>query len=311
MSGNLNLYLKNDKYLTLFENFLVPKDKPIFTIEKEYWMHVLDPSNENVDGLFEYVRKESNGTEWVPNYLIKSPKELTNTIVPPKEFNKIYLMIPKDVSSLEDGIKKYINWGESMEYQDRPSCNRTPWYGLNPTAHEDIMCVELIHDRYFFANNKYKLLYDHTIYGFSFESASDLNGAILNSTLIALFMEFEGRTTYGDGALGLMQYEYEALLTIKPEISARLGENDKKTLRSYFSGENCTSIESIFMEIGTDNPNEIKMDEIKPSRREVDKIVFEKLLKLSEEDQLEVYKSVIILVKRRLEKAKGTKKHFH
>ena len=53
------------------------------------------------------------------------------------------------------------------------------------------------------------------------------------------------------------------------------------------------------------------MDEIKPSRREVDKIVSEKLLKLSEEDQLEVYKSVIILVKRRLEKAKGTKKHFH
>jgi len=232
-------------------------------------------------------------------------------IVPPKELNKIYLMIPKDVSSLNEGIKKFINWGESMEYQDRPSCNRTPWYGLKPSAHEDIMCVELIHDRYFFANNKYNLLYDHTIYGFSLESASDLNGAILNSTLIALFMEFEGRTTYGDGALGLMQYEYEALLTIKPEISARLGENDKRKLRYYFNGEFNTSIDSIFMEIGTTNPNEIKLDEIKPSRREVDKIVFEKILHLSEEEQLEIYKSVINLVKRRLEKAKGIKKGIH
>lgn len=191
-----------------------------------------------------------------------------------------------------------------MEYQARPSCNRAPWYALNLSAREDVMCVELIHDRYFFANNKYKLLYDHTIYGFSFESDSDINGAILNSTLIALFMEFEGRTTYGDGALGLMQYEYEALLTIKPEILARLGTNDKNMLRSYFNGESSPSISSIFAEIGTTNPNEVNMDEIKPSRRKVDKIVFEKILNLSEDEQLEVYKSVVNLVKRRLEKAK-------
>ena len=304
ISGNLNLYLRNDKYLYLFENFLVDKDEPIFTIEKEYWMRVLEFSNEDVNALYEYILEERNGTKWVPNYLIKSPKELNNIIVPPRELNKFYLVIPREESSLKEGIKKYIKWGESMEYQARPSCKRTPWYGLNLSAHEDVMCVELIHDRYFFANNKYKLLYDHTIYGFSFKRDSDINGAILNSTLIALFMEFEGRTTYGDGALGLMQYEYEALLTIKPEILARLRENDKKTLSTYFNGENNTSISSIFAEIGTTDPHEVKMDDIKPSRRKVDKIVFEKILNLSEDEQLEIYKSVVNLVKRRLEKAK-------
>lgn len=311
MSGNLKLYLKNDKYLNLFEESLVSNDTPIFTIEKEYWMHALKASNENLGELFEYIREESNNTIWVPNYLIKSPKELNNIIVPPRELNKIYLIIPKEEPLLKEGIKNYIKWGESMEYHARPSCSRTPWYALNPSAYEDIICVELIHDRYFFANNKYHLLYDHTIYGFSLERDSDINGAILNSTLFALFMEFEGRTTYGDGALGLMQYEYESLLTIKPDVVTQLGEKDKNILRSYFNGEISPSIDSIFVEIGTTNPNEIKMEDIKPSRREVDKIVFEKILHLSEEEQLAVYKGVINLVKRRLEKAKGMENRFH
>jgi len=309
-TGNLLLYLKNEKYLNLFEKFLASIDEPIFTIEKEYWMHVMDSPNDAVDGLFEHFREESNNITWVPNYLIKSPKELTNIVVPPRNLNKIYLIIPKEEYSLKEGIRKYIKWGEMMSYHARPSCSRTPWYALNPSAREDIMCVELIHDRYFFAYNKYKLLYDHTIYGFSFEEASDINGALLNSTLIALFMEFQGRTTYGDGALGLMQYEYETLLTIKPEIVDSLKESDKNILRSYFKGEMSSSLDSIFIEIGTINPNEIRIDEIKPSRRKIDKIVFEKILNLSEEDQLEIYKSVITLVKRRLEKAKGIENLF-
>ena len=311
ISGDLKLYLKNDKNLEIFKDFLVSKEEPVFTTEKEYWMHVLEPSNENVKEKYEYINEESNNITWVPNYLIKSPKELNSIIVPPKELKKIYLHIPPEESLLKDGIKKYINWGESMEYHSRPSCNRTPWYSLNLSAYEDIICVELIHDRYFFAHNKYNLLYDHTNYGFSFEEGSELNGAILNSTLTALFMEFEGRTTYGDGALGLMQYEYESLLTIKPEIVAQLGKKDKDCLRSYFNGGKNPTIDSIFVEIGTSNPNEVNLDEIKPSRRKVDKIVFEKILQLSEEEQSEIYKSIITLVKRRLEKAKGIENRFH
>ena len=218
---------------------------------------------------------------------------------------------PDFSTMLKEGIRNYIKWGESMGYHARPSCNRTPWYALNPSAREDILCVELVHDRYFFARNKYNLLYDHTIYGFSFEDDSDINGAILNSTLFALFMEFEGRTTYGDGALGLMQYEYESLLTIKPEIVAQLGEKDKQGLKSYFNEGLSPSIDSILVEIGASNPHEINLEDVKPSRRMVDKIVLEKILHLSEEEQLEVYKSVLNLVKRRLEKARGTQNRLH
>jgi hypothetical protein len=49
---------------------------------------------------------------------------------------------------------------------------------------------------------------------------------------------------------------------------------------------------------------EIVFDRIMPDRRELDKIVFEALC-LTEEEQLEVYRAVIELVKNRLLKAKS------
>jgi len=50
------------------------------------------------------------------------------------------------------------------------------------------------------------------------------------------------------------------------------------------------------------NPKNVSLDEILPDRRELDKIVFE-VLGLTEQEQLEVYKAVVELVKNRLVKA--------
>jgi hypothetical protein len=51
-------------------------------------------------------------------------------------------------------------------------------------------------------------------------------------------------------------------------------------------------------------PEEVSFDRIMPDRRELDKIVFE-VLGLTEEEQLEVYRAVLELVKNRLLKAKS------
>jgi hypothetical protein len=51
-------------------------------------------------------------------------------------------------------------------------------------------------------------------------------------------------------------------------------------------------------------PEEVSFDRIMPDRRELDKIVFE-ALGLTEEEQLEVYRAVLELVKNRLLKAKS------
>jgi hypothetical protein len=65
---------------------------------------------------------------------------------------------------------------------------------------------------------------------------------------------------------------------------------------------------SIFDEIGADSPEEVSLDKVKPDRRELDKIIMGEILGLTEEEQLEVYRAVIELVKSRIDKAKSVQK---
>lgn len=51
------------------------------------------------------------------------------------------------------------------------------------------------------------------------------------------------------------------------------------------------------------NPEDVSLDKVMPDRRELDRVIFE-ALDLKEEEQLEVYKAVVELVKARLVKAK-------
>ena len=52
------------------------------------------------------------------------------------------------------------------------------------------------------------------------------------------------------------------------------------------------------------NPEKVSFDRIMPDRRELDKIIFD-AIGLTEEEQLEVYRAVLELVKNRLLKAKS------
>lgn len=72
-------------------------------------------------------------------------------------------------------------------------------------------------------------------------------------------------------------------------------------------------IKSIFEELGLPKPNrdlsninpeDVSLDKVLPDRRELDKVIFE-ALGLTEDEQLEVYKAVVELVKWRLAKAQS------
>lgn len=67
-------------------------------------------------------------------------------------------------------------------------------------------------------------------------------------------------------------------------------------------------VSSIFIELGISTPEEVALDKVKPDRRELDKIIMGEILGLTEEEQLEVYRAVVDLVKSRIEKAKSFKK---
>jgi len=59
------------------------------------------------------------------------------------------------------------------------------------------------------------------------------------------------------------------------------------------------------------SPEEVSLDKVKSDRREIDRIVMSEILGLSDEDQLEVYRAVIDLVKSRIEKANSVERKEH
>lgn len=67
-------------------------------------------------------------------------------------------------------------------------------------------------------------------------------------------------------------------------------------------------IGTVFEEIGADDPEDVSLDKIKPDRRELDKIIMGDILGLTEEEQLEVYRAVVRLVRERIERAKSVRR---
>lgn len=246
-------------------------------IEKEFWMH-----------------KDERGN-WIPNYVIKSPKECKSIVVKPENLKYRVLMIHKDKKDLKGTkVLKYIREGERKGYHLRPTCaSRQRWYDLGERPPAPINVNYLINDvarafiGSFWASDDFQEI--HT--------TEDI-APFLNSTLFWLIENLSGRTSFGGGLLKVQTYEFERLLVCKDaEFIQKLSEQ----FRSLCKRE----VESIFSELGANYPSEVSLDKVKPDRRELDKIVMGEILGLTDEEQLEVYRAVIDLVKSRIERAKS------
>jgi len=126
---------------------------------------------------------------------------------------------------------------------------------------------------------------------------------VLNSTLIAFWLEILARQPGGGGApLDVDVYVAAKLLIPKLEdLTKRKSEFEKIGLLER-------DTLTIFQELGANAPTEISFEKVKADRLELDKIVLRDILELSEKEHLEVYKAVVDLVKSRLEKAKSVGK---
>jgi len=129
--------------------------------------------------------------------------------------------------------------------------------------------------------------------------------AILNSTLYILFREIFARASLGLGTLKLEKNDLEKIPIV--DVS-KISIEIRKQLENVLSNLSKREIYSVFEEIGANSPEEVSLDKVKPDRRELDKIVMGEILGLTEEEQLEVYKAVIQLVKERIERAKSVEK---
>ena len=116
-------------------------------------------------------------------------------------------------------------------------------------------------------------------------------------------MEFQ-RAAMGLGAIEATVEEVKQILIINPKV---VKASIKSKLLNTLNRLGQREVNSIFEEFGTFSPEEVSLDKVKPDRRELDRIILGEILGLTDEEQLEVYRAVIDLVKSRIEKAKSVK----
>lgn len=315
--------------------YLTEEEIKRWGIEREFWMHpvkydewlkikdLIPKKDVWIDKNGEYFKQSQYAERyklndvlidgnviWIPNYVIKSPRECESIIVDPKNLKYRVLIIHKDKKELKGtNVLKYIEWGEEQGFHKRPTCaSRQRWYELNEVRGK-LLCMMSLNDRHVFWLNNINAFIDARLYGISlkenYSNKENLLLAILNSSLTALFVELWGRVNLGQGALDVKVYEYGKMPIIDPTI---ITETQLVKINTILNAISKRKIGSIFEELNAKDQNEVSLDRIDPNRKVLDTIIMQEILGLSEEEQLEVYKAVIDLVGARLKRAESVPK---
>lgn len=248
--------------------------------------------------------------------VIVSPREIKKALVDVYELKMRALICNESLDSLKDKLKvhvlNYIRWGEHMGYPERRTLkSRKPWYKLVPHDAPDVLWPMIHNDRLIVGMLRNKdIVVDHNL----FEIKANKNESpivlfvSLFSTYQALIRELLGRSNLGEGALKTEGIDIKKLIVFKKEALAESMDRLNQIVRKLGDYK----IKSIFEELGLPkpnrdlsniNPDDVSLDKVMPDRRALDKVIFE-ALDLTEEEQLEVYRAVVELVKARLVKAK-------
>ncbi|MGB6873785.1 MAG: N-6 DNA methylase [Dehalococcoidia bacterium] len=257
-------------------------------IEKEFWMHQDEKGN------------------WVPNYVIKSPRECKSIRVKPEDLKYRVLMIHKDKKDLRrTNILQYIREGESKGYHLRPTCaSRERWYDLGERKPYGFLHPMIHNDRQLIGLNRSSVYVDHNLFEIQPKRRDSLMPISLffASSIAPLIKELGGRVNLGEGALKTEGIDIERLLTVTPSA---LSEWQVDALQAWMNKHGEFAHSSLFSELGALSAEGVSLDKVRPDRRELDKIVMGEILDLTDEEQLEVYRAVVDLVKSRIEKAKS------
>jgi hypothetical protein len=261
-------------------------------IEKEFWMH-----------------KDENGT-WVPNYIICSGREASKIKTTTGEFKHRVLFINKSLKRLKGkNVLCYINKGEKSGLNKRPTLKvRKQWYELSYIKPGDYLYFYQMGERFLVLENNHKVFADCNLFNIYIKERKykELIGSIFNTTLFRLILEIQGRQLLGAlTVIKIQVYELLSSLIFNPKL---VNNKQKKILLKYYEKMANRDLGSIFDELGGSKPSEVSLAKVMPDRRELDKIIMGELLGLTDEEQLEVYRSVVDLVKSRLEKAKSVEK---
>jgi len=215
---------------------------------------------------------------------IKSPRECRSILIDPETLKfKLFLCHKTKAELKGTSALRYIEWGESQNFHQRPSCRgrakwwdlgerRSPHLGFNYLIDSTAKTLYAPHGCYFSDNFHEVIISNLLVLPLC---------ASLNSTLFQLMVNVAGRSNFGGGLLKIQRYEVSDLPCVNPSA---IGFNNSELLASTF------------------------WDALHPSpdRRTLDTIVFD-ALELSSGERDAIYEAVSELVETRLEKAESLK----
>jgi hypothetical protein len=305
------------KEKTMNETFrLIPKTR------KELWLEGIeteeDRINENRLWNYPYI-----GNKWGGKYL-RAPEVFFKIL----EKGKNKLVKLGEITEIEGYIHGFnvgdkfpkADFIESLEDAEiiklEISSPGVKKYGVKKEGNSrklaDLLYPRMIGNRFLTLIN-YEKVYGQKFYKIilktNFEKYKQSLGLYMNSSIQFLQNEIMMLSPWGLGALSVNSDDLRTILVVYNIFYNK----DLKILTR--------PIKSIFEELGFSKctqksckhpehpyeyvkPEEVSFDRIMPDRRELDKIVFE-AIGLTEEEQLEVYRAVLELVKNRLLKARS------
>ena len=264
--------------------------------------------------------QSGDGTKWLieKEYLypvVRNPNYYRNVIIDIHSIKDFVIIVTKPREEIKgELVEKYILHGEKKAYKmgknrslipaETETCaSRKYWYQLPDIRHSRILwqkAFDIYHRHYLvrndvLANQRFYLIYSER------ERNIEIIASFLNSPLVPLYLEFQ-RSIMGLGAIESTVEEVKQFLVIDPKVvTSSIRSSLSKALKKLGQRE----VDSVFEELCASYPEKVSLDKVKPDRRELDKIIMGEILGLTDEEQLEVYRAVIDLVKSRIEKAKS------
>jgi hypothetical protein len=304
-TGDLLLSLKDESVADRFREQGFNVTEPMFRVERECVMGIVDeviPSIKETGYLH-----QSGDDNWIPNFVIQSPKELRGIKTVAEDLSALVLMATSAKDDLPPGVTEYIKWGEEWEpsryskYPERydPSRRTPQWYNLTSEQHKgEILFPKRVDRAYATAMNDIKAYNNQNIHHLKYEENPYALAAILNSSSTWLALELGGNRGLGGGAL-----EVGVSPLKEVEIPAPPEDIGHREFQEAISEVDLTT--DIYNQYGTENPEELTLDSISAGRRKLDDLVMGQIIGLTNDEQLRVCKELLKLVNIRIKKSES------